>query len=515
MNSKFTRLLLFIRMVPMVIGIGMSTWSIGQLMYSPDPKKVQAFDQYVENARKQWEVPGLAVAVVKDGKVILKKGYGVREIGKPDPVNTQTLFACASTTKAMTATCMGMLVDEGKVKWDDLVVTYLPELQLYDPSVTREIKIRDLFIHDTGLGNADFLWASMDISSDEVLRKMREVKPSYSMRSSFIYQNIFYLAAGKVIEEISGKPWDQFIRERIFTPLHMTSTVPFLKEARSENRTQPHFNIEGTIQVIEHTSADQIGPAGSVWSNIDDMSLWMICMLDSSKFEGGRLLSAKAWTEMFKPQVLVPPNEFYPTQQLTKPNWTTYGLGWFQHDYNGKKVNFHTGSLAGAIAIHGQLPSEKLGIYVFGNYDHAEIRHALMYKAFDTFEHSSAANKPDWSTEFKKIYDKIRLNAEKGRKDFEAKRVLNTNPTLPTETYAGKYSNPLFGTVEITASGRQLMVSVNNFSKATLDHWHYDTFRGWYEKKWYGKCNATFVLGADGKINSINLNGTDYTRNKP
>ncbi len=159
------------------------------------------------------------MAVVKDGKVILKKGYGVRELGKPDPVDTQTLFACASTTKAMTAACMGMLVDEGKVKWDDPVVNYLPELQLYDPAATREIKIRDLFIHDTGVGNADYFWIYMDPSSDDILKKLKDVKPSYSIRSSFIYQNIFYLAAGKVIEKVSGKPWDQFIRERIFTPL--------------------------------------------------------------------------------------------------------------------------------------------------------------------------------------------------------------------------------------------------------------------------------------------------------
>ena len=477
----------------------------------PIDQKIQTFDTYVENARKQWDVPGLAVVVVKDGKVILKKGYGVRELGKPDAVTTETLFACGSTTKAMTATCMGILVDEGKVNWDDAVVDYLPELQLYDPAVTREIKIRDLFVHDTGVGNADFLWGLMDITSDEVIRKMRDVKPSYSLRSSFIYQNIFYLAAGKVIEKVSSKPWDQFIRERIFQPLTMNGTVPLLREVKSPNKTQAHFKIDEKITVIEQTSADQIGPAGSVWSNAEDMGKWMICMLDSSKFSGGRLLSKKTWMEMFKPQVLVPAGEFYPTQQITKPNWTTYGLGWFQHDYKGKKINFHTGSLAGAIAIHAQLPDDHLGIYVFGNYDHAEVRHALVYKAFD---HFALGGTQDWSTDFKKLYDKRTAAGEKLEKDFEANRILNTKSTFPLETYAGKYTSPLFGFVEITLNGNQLNANVNNFAKAKLEHWHYDTFRGWFSKKWYGKANATFITGVDGKISTVNFEGIEFKRSK-
>ena len=231
---------------------------------------------------------GLSVAVIKDGKVIFKKGYGVRELGKPEPVDTETLFACGSTTKAMTATCMGMLVDEGKVKWDDLVSTYLPEYQLYDPYVSRELRIRDLFIHNSGLGNADFVWTLMDIPAEEILKKMRQVKPSYSMRSSFIYQNIFYIAAGEVIKKISGKPWEVFIQERIFTPLGMTRTAPKRRYIQDGNQAKPHYKIENTIQSIENTKDDEIGPAGSVWASIDDMGKWTLCMLDSSRYSGGR-----------------------------------------------------------------------------------------------------------------------------------------------------------------------------------------------------------------------------------
>ncbi len=475
-------------------------------------KQIQEFDAYVEQARNSWQVPGLAIAVVKNGKVIFKKGYGNRQIDKPDKVDTQTLFACASTTKAMTATCMGMLVDEGKINWDDAVIKYLPDFKLYDPYVTRELKIRDLFTHNSGVGNADFLWDIMDISSDEILKKMADVKPSYSLRSSFIYQNIFYLAAGKVIEKVSGQPWEKFIASRIFEPLGMTRTMAMRKDVKDPNQTSAHFLVRNAITVIELSSADAIGPAGSVWSCADDMSKWVLCMLDSSKYEGGkRLVTTKTWMEMLKPQVMVTASQFYPTAQLTKPNWMTYGLGWFQQDYRGHKINFHTGSLYGAIAINGQLPDEKLGVYIFGNYDHAEIRHALMFKAFD---HFGLGGNRDWNAEFLKLYGNIRTQGEKAAKDFEAKRVINTSPSLPVDQYAGKYSDPLYGELEVIVQNKKLLITINNHIKATLEHWHYDTFRGEYDKAWNGTALAQFSLSATGQLEKINFEGTEFKKQK-
>jgi CubicO group peptidase (beta-lactamase class C family) len=273
--------------------------------YSQTPdKKVQEFDTYVQKAMKDWGVPGLAVVVVKNGNVLLSKGYGVRELGKTTAVDSKTLFACASTTKAMTATCIGMLVDEGKLSWNDPVIKYLPDFQLYDPYVTREIQIRDLLIHDSGVGNADFLWGFMDIPEDEILHRMRDVKPSYSLRSSFSYQNIMYLVAGKVIEKVSGKSWSVFMKERIFQPLGMTRSFPLLEDVHDTNQTAPHFKIEGKTTVIQYDIADRIGPAGGVWSCADDIGKWMRVMIDSSKYSGGRLISPASWTEMFKPQVV-------------------------------------------------------------------------------------------------------------------------------------------------------------------------------------------------------------------
>ncbi|SEJ43361.1 CubicO group peptidase, beta-lactamase class C family [Dyadobacter koreensis] len=471
-------------------------------------KQIREFDQYVEKVRNEWEVPGLSIAVVKDNQVIFKKGYGVRELGKTEPVTTQTLFACASTTKAMTVALLGMLVDEGKIKWSDPVSKYLPELRLYDPYVTQVLTVRDLLIHDTGVGGTDFFTGAMSISVNEMFERMKLVKPSYPFRNGFVYQNIMYSAAGRIIERLTGKLWSEVIQERIFDRLGMIKTAPKRKFIRTENVTRPHFRIKDTIRVIDYGADSEIGSAGAVWSSADDISKWVICMLDSSKYEGGRLLKPETWMEIFKPQTFFPESE-YPTMQLLKPNWRTYGLGWYQHDYKGKKINFHTGSLAGLTAITGQLPDEKLGVFIFGNYDHAEVRHVLLYKTFDFF---ALGENRDWNSEFKKLYADIALKSKTEKQGFESARVVDTSPTLPLDQYAGEYSSALFGEAVISVNGKILSANVNNVLKTKLSHWHYDTFRGPYEKAWHGDATAQFKLNVSGKVESLVIDGMEFIK---
>jgi CubicO group peptidase (beta-lactamase class C family) len=473
-------------------------------------KKIKEFDTYVQATLKQWEVPGAGVAVVKDGKVIYLKAIGTRDLNTGAPANTETLFSIGSTTKAMTAVCLGILVDEGKLDWNDPVMKYLPEFQLYEPYVTKELKVRDLLLHNSGVGNTDYLWGSMNIPEDEILRRMRMVKPTYSFRGGFIYQNIFYIAAGKVIEKVSGQNWHQFIQARIFQPLGMTRTATKLKNIKDDNYTKPHYRLQGKIQVIGYTNDDEVSAAGSVWSSIADMSKWTLCMLDSSKYPGGRLLKPLTWAEMFKPHTFVTASQFYPTQQLTKPNWMTYGLGWFQQDYKGHKINYHTGSLAGLIALHAQLPDASLGYYFLGNLDHAEVRHALMYKAFDLF---SLGGTRDWSTEIKTLYTDLNDRQEKQLASLEAQRVKDTRPSLPLSDYAGKYTDPLYGTVEVSVQGNGLRINMNGIETGTVEHWNFDSFYGPWDKSWYGKFVVQFKLTVFGKVESLMLDGAEFKRN--
>ncbi|MGI9042823.1 MAG: serine hydrolase [Gemmatimonadaceae bacterium] len=475
-----------------------------------DDARVREFDTYVVNAMRDWKTTGLAVAVVKDGRVQFSKGYGLREHGKREPVDSQTLFAVASTTKAMTASAIGMLVDEGKVKWDDPVTTHLPNFQLHDPYATRELTVRDLLTHRGGLGNADYLWYASDFPADTIMQKLRLLQPRYSLRSGFIYQNVMYIMAGEVIAAASGMPWEAFMRTRIFDPLRMTRTYPLLRLVPpGSNAASPHYLFGGdTIAVVRADEAQAIGPAGDVWSTAADMSKWMLFLLDSGRVDGKRLLAPDTWAELFTPQVIVPPDEFYPSQEFTKPQWRTYGLGWFQHDYHGQKLDFHTGSLAGMVAIVGLIRGERFGVYVGGNVDHSEIRHALMYKAADLWTGTPSR---DWSTDLLGVYEKRRIRRDSVRLAAEAKRIGNTRPSLPPAKYAGSYDDPNFGRVTVSEVAGKLRFSAGKALQGTLEHWHYDKFRVKYDDRWQGTDIITFTIG-DGVPSSLALSGFAFRR---
>ena len=474
---------------------------------------VEILDKYVEASRQQWQVPGLSIVVVQDGKVLLSKGYGVRELGKSEPVTSETLFGAMSTTKAMTVAALAILVDEGKLNWDDKVIKHLPGFRLGDPYVTNELRVRDLLTHNAGLGNADFLWAwTPELPSAEILNRMQFANPEYSLRSSFLYQNIMYLVAGQVLEKVSGMSWERFISERLFAPLGMKNTFPNLALSSSySNRSRAHFEIKGKIQMIPETAADSVAPAGAVWSTADDIAKWVNFLLGGGK----ELLKPATLNELFKPQVIVPPGGFYPTRAITKPHWMTYGLGWFQHDYRGEMVNFHTGSLAGRTAIVGLLRDKKLGVYIFGNLDHAEARHALMYKVFDLFAFND--NSRDWSAEFKTLYDKIKADGAKREAETKAKRMPDTKPGLPLSAYAGRYSSPFYGTIEITLADGKLKAVFSPDLSAELGHWQFDTFMATWNKSWWDESLVAFQLSpVAGEVESLNIDGAVLTReNKP
>jgi CubicO group peptidase (beta-lactamase class C family) len=311
---------------------------------------LRALDAYFAKAAKDWDVPGLAIAIVYKGQLVFAKGYGVRDVSTKQPVDTQTIFAIASTTKALTSAALGMLVDEGKVRWDDPVTKYLPSFQMSDPWTTREVTVRDLITHHAGLPNADYLWTGGDNSRDEVIRRIRFIQPTYSFRAGYIYHNVMYTVAGAVIEAASGMTWDEFIRRRIFEPLGMTRSVTTLAEAvTKDNRAQPHGRDPDTLRVSGNSLADGIGPAGSVWSSVADMSKWVKFLLDTGKVNGRPLLTPQTWAELFKPVTILGPwtNNSAPQLRMSKPHFRTYALGWFQQDYMGRQVDFHTGSLTG------------------------------------------------------------------------------------------------------------------------------------------------------------------------
>ena len=469
-------------------------------------------DEYIAKTMEDWQVPGLAIAVVQDGKTVFAQGYGVRESGKPDRVDTDTLFQIASTTKAMTAATLGMLVDEGKLTWDDPVVQHLTSFQLHDPYATRELRIRDLLTHRGGLPNTDFLWYPVARSREEISTLLQHVRPSYSLRSDFVYQNVMYMMAGEVVEAVSGQSWSAFTRQRLLEPLAMQRTCMGTVEARERgNVAVDHRLVHGELRVLtrRYEAADEpLGPAGALWSSVDDMTNWIRMLLNDGRFEDQRLLSREAVAEMFRPQTLLakPP---YPTYKLLQPHWSSYGLGWFQFDYQGRAVNFHTGSFEGMAAIVGIIPDEKLGVVILSNLDHAELRHALMLTVFDIY--GGHTDGPDWSADFRRLYDELETERKIKVAEQAATRLTGTQPSRPLDAYVATYTNRLQGDITITLAGDALHLAWGEYCLAELEHWHYDTFAfEWPEDDM--RVLVSFSLDPNGVPHRLSIDGESTWR---
>ena len=475
------------------------------------PAPLQGFDAYVAKAVADWDATGLAIAVVKDGRLVFAKGYGVRNLERGGAVDEHTRFAIGSTTKAMTAAALAMLVEEGKVAWDDPVTKHLPWFRLKDPWMTREITVRDLVTHRAGLGNADFLWYERNTTTRAIVEKLALVDLAYSPRASFIYQNIMFATAGEVVAAASGMPWAEFVRTRIFRPLGMTETAPLLAEVAGQpNVADPHDRVDGRTVPIRNASVDPVAAAGSVWSSVSDMSKWLRFLLAGGVAEDGtRLLQQATVDELFRPQSFVTPSQFYPTARLTHPHWMTYGLGWFQEDYRGEKVDFHTGSIDGMVAIAGLIRDRGVGVYILANRDHVELRHPLMYRVLDAFLGGDAR---DWSAEMKTLYDGLAAGADSALARREAARIQGTAPSLPLAAYAGAYSHPLYGKLTITETPSGLRADWGPGQPGAVTHWNYDTFRVDWDARWRGWTLATFVLGTDGKVSSVRMGGFELAR---
>ena len=469
-----------------------------------------AFDRYVDKGVKEWGVPGLAVAIVKDDSVVFAKGYGVRRLGSPEPVDAHTRFAIGSTTKAMTTVSLLMLRDEGKLSLEDPVLRFIPSLQLHDPAMTRELTVRDLLTHHTGLPGADQLWTRGDNTTDEIIRRMRFLEPAASFRNRYAYNNNQYAMAGEVVRAASGTPWADFVSSRIFAPLGMRETVPLLAgTVGAPNVATPHARIADTVRVIENRSVDPVAAAGSVWSSVSDMAAWMRFVLDSGRVGGRRLVSERGFIDWLSPQIVVPRGDFYPTTALSRPHQINYSLGWFLHDYAGDAVAMHTGSIDGMTAIVGLVPDRRLGVYVLANLDHAELRHALMFRVFDLY----AGRTPrDWSAELQTLYGDLERRGREAEKRFVASRVAGTRPSLALGAYAGTYADSLNGTLRVEEAGGALRVRWGKSFVGTLDHWHYDTFLARWEDVRSSPSALTFTLDAAGRVAAVNLGRRTFGR---
>ena len=472
-------------------------------------ERLKEIDEYAAKAGREWNVPGFSVAIVKDDRVVFVKGYGVRELGKPETVDKDTLFAVASNSKAFTSAALATLVDEGKLRWDDPVTKHLPYFQLYDPYVTREMTVRDLLSHRSGLATfgGDLLWYETTYSREDIIRRVRFLKPTHGFRSRYGYQNIMFLAAGEIVPAVTGKSWDDYLRERFFAPLGMARTVTTYKQLLSaENVAAPHNETEGRVKVVKYSNVDAAGGAAAINSSAAEMAEWVRLQLGRGTYQGKKIFSAAASREMWTPHTIVSgvseaAERFNPTT-----HFNLYGLGWALSDYRGRKVVTHSGGLDGMTSRVALMPEENLGVVILTNSE-TPLQAFLYYKVFDVF---TGAPPRDWSADYM-----ARVKAGREREAAEAKRieearVPNTKPSLPLSSYAGTYGGQMYGDARVTEEGGRLVVRLvpsPNYV-GDLEHWHFDTFR----LKWrdsvvypYPRGWVTFQLDPQGKVSEMKI----------
>lgn len=468
---------------------------------------LKKLDQQFAQTQKAWGVPGLAIAIVKDDKVVFSKGYGVRELNKMEPVDEHTLFAIASNSKAFTAATLAILVDQGKLKWDDKVVDHLPYFRLQDEYAAREMTIRDLLSHRGGLGtfSGDIMWYGANFNAEEVVKRARYIPTASSFRSRYDYSNVMFIAAGEVVHQMSGQPWTQFVKTNILDPLAMNDTVLSVNELKNRNNVAtPHRLRDGKTLTLPWYRWDNASAAGGIISSVSDMTKWLRLQLNRGK-NGEQVIFSEATSyAMWAPNTIIPISE-----KRAKDNPTThfsaYGLGWVLKDYQGKKIVEHSGGYDGMYSRVVMIPEEKLGIVVLTN-SMTGVEGALANIVLDA---ALGVSGKDWSADMLKSFTSSQERKAKAHAKWVSERVFNTKPSLAESDYAGTYGGALYGNATVTQEDGKLVLRLlpNKDLVADLSHWHHDTYvlKWRQDMSWFDGGSVNFVIDAAGKVNEMKI----------
>jgi CubicO group peptidase (beta-lactamase class C family) len=466
-------------------------------------RTLRALDAHFQQVQKDWELPGMAVGIVYNGQLIFSKGYGVKETGKAESPDANTLFAIASNTKAFTAVLMGMLVQDGLLSWDDNVKDHLPYFEIFDPWVSSQVTLRDLLCHRVGLGtfSGDVIWYKSAKTSKEIIKRLRHLPQVFDFRAGYGYSNLMYIVAGEVIEQVTGKSWEENVRKRILEPLGMNRTIVKLKDLEFKgNYASPHARINNQNMVIDWVDWEEVAATGGLISSINDMARWMQFNMNMGVWNGDTLLSRRNLNLIWTPHNSFPVdhtriNDF-------NRHFSGYGLGWGLGDYHGRLVVGHTGGYDGMISEVRMLPKEGIGVIVLTNGAMSPIGPVTNH----TLETLLGKTPRDWSAEAlprarRRFQEDERITAIRNA------RIGNTTPTLPIERYAGNYFSAIYGNIYVRHEKDQLRVTFEHSPglSANLRHWHYDVWEIlWDEPQaWFGF--GTLQFNIDNKLHITGL----------
>lgn len=471
-----------------------------------------SLDQYVNNALAEWKIPGAAVCIIKNGKVVVMKGYGVKETGTNDNVDENTLFMIGSNTKAFTATALAMLDADKKLSLDDKVQKWLPDFKLYDPWVAKETIIRDLLCHRLGFETfqGDFMYFDSDLTTAEVREKMAKLKPLYSFRSKWGYTNSAFLTAGEIIPKVTGRSWADFITDSIFKPLGMNNSLALSADIKAaSNKCAAHTVVNGNLKKIPYGNIDNLAPAGSISCSVSDMSHWMMMQLDNGKYNNNTIVPASAIAQTRTPASILGNGG----QLFNKGHFALYGLGWFLQEYSGRKIVSHTGGINGFVTSFTLVPEEKLGFIVFTNTDANSFYEALKWEIMDAYFGLPYRN-------YSKVYlGFYQSNEKKSEKEIKAKRdtiAMHLKTDLSLQSYAGEYIHDVYGKMTVTSEKDKLVARFEHHKGryAELEALGGSRFLATFNDPLYGIKVWPFTL-QNGKVKSVTVTVADFVEFTP
>jgi CubicO group peptidase (beta-lactamase class C family) len=483
----------------LALAIGFAVWPALADVAVPLPQALRGFDRFAAAAMAELKVPGLAVAVVKDGRLIYAQGFGFRDLEKKLSVTPHTIFGIGSCSKAFTATSMGILVDEGKLDWDKPVRTYLPDFVLSDPVASERLTPRDLMSHRTGLPRHDNVWIRTPFSRQELYERLRFLEFSRDIRQVYQYNNLMVMTAGYLVGRIAGTSWEAFAKARILDPLGMTETNFSTDDSqKTAEYSKSYTQVKDRVEEFPFYNADALGPAGSINSSVLDMSRWALANLNKGKYGDSldkALISEKTLAQIHSPQTVVPDIPRY-----AELFYASYGLGWRITSYRGHPLVSHGGAIMGFSAQVSLLPRDGIGVVLLNNLEDTSLNGPLAYHVFDRL---LGLEPVDWMKRVRADASQAAVEAERARADRDKDRKTGTTPSHPLAEYVGDYEHPAYGTITVTMVNGALQ-AVYHQRTFVLEHFHYDVFQ--MRNDWMGALHQiTFTLDDKGNVSTMEI----------
>ena len=460
-------------------------------------KSLKGFDKYIEQVMKDWNSPGIAVGIVIKNELVYSKGFGYRDLENKLPVTSKTLFPIASNTKLFTSVAMGMLVEEGKLAWDEPISSYVPQIKFYNQELYNTVTLRDMLAHRTGISRHDAIWYKSDFSRKELFDRLIYLEPAQPIRQSSLYNNLMYAAAGYCLELITGRTWEDFVQENIFNPLNMNSTLFTIEDMEMQDDfAYPYYEERETDKLIKrpyYREFKGVGPCGAIISNIEDMSRWVITLMNQGNFKGKNVISSDILKETLQPAIAYP-NTALETKGYDEILNSVYGMGRSFAAYKGHYFTRHGGAIGGFYSQVSMMPYDSIGVFVFVNGAQSLIN-IISYNIYDRL---LGLEQTDFNSRSLKNRIEGKKVSKEARQAAGSDKVANTKPSHPLTDYQGQYEDPAYGILNIGIDGEQLKFDFHNIV-LPLEHYHYDRFDT-PDDQLYGKYTVNFSINPQGDI---------------